>query len=188
RQPARLAGAQHPHHRPDPPPYRSGAAGLCHRHHHRCRGRHRPGSPAADVPGRRDAMSARLAGRAILVTGASVGIGRAIALRLAAEGASLVLTAAPADATLLADVAEKCATAVARSADLSDADVPAALIALSMERFGRIDGLVNNAMAEVRAAVGEADLDGWELTLRVSLTAPMLLAQAALPHFRRQRR
>jgi NAD(P)-dependent dehydrogenase (short-subunit alcohol dehydrogenase family) len=129
-------------------------------------------------------MNGRLSGRAILVTGASVGIGRAIALRLAAEGASLVLTAAPADAALLAGVVEECAAAVARTADLADADTGVALVALAIERFGRIDGLVNNAMAEVRAPVGEADLAGWELTLRVSLTAPMLLAQATLPHFR----
>lgn len=133
-------------------------------------------------------MSGRFSERAILVTGASVGIGHAIAVRLAGEGASLVLTAAPADEGLLAGVAEKCGAAAARTADLSDPNAAAALVALCMERFGRIDGVVNNAMAEMRAAVGDADLKGWELTLRVSLTAPMLLAQAALPHFRRQRR
>ena len=124
----------------------------------------------------------------MLVTGASVGIGRAIALRLAAEGACLVLTAAPADERLLAGVAEGREGVTARTADLSDPHAAASLVALCIERFGRIDGLVNNAMAEVRAAVGDSDLKGWELTLRVSLTAPMLLAQAVLPHFRRQGR
>ena len=54
--------------------------------------------------------------------------------------------------------------------------------ALPSSGSATVDGLVNNAFAEVPGAVGDIDLAGWDRTLRVNLTAPMLLAQAALPH------
>jgi meso-butanediol dehydrogenase/(S,S)-butanediol dehydrogenase/diacetyl reductase len=127
----------------------------------------------------------RLEGRTIIVTGASRGIGRAIAHRLASEGAKLVVAAAPDDAALLDEVAQACA-AVAQTGDLVDPATARSLVALAVQRFRGVDGLVNNAMAEARGAVGDIDLAGWAMTLRVNLTAPMLLAQAALPYLRRR--
>lgn len=127
-------------------------------------------------------MSGALAGRVFIVTGASRGIGHAIALRLAAEGATLALTAGPGDAQRLAAVAEAAGHALAVTGDLADPAFPAALVAQAAARYGRLDGIVNNAFAEETGAVGTVSLAGWEHTLRVTLTAPMLLAKAAVPH------
>jgi meso-butanediol dehydrogenase/(S,S)-butanediol dehydrogenase/diacetyl reductase len=130
-------------------------------------------------------MSARLEHRAVIVTGASRGIGSAIAARLAAEGARLVLAGGPGDADRLAAVAGAAGTEVeAITGDLADPSLAERLVARAVDRFGRLDGLVNNAFAEEVGAVDEVSLGGWEHTLRVSLTAPMLLAKAALPHMR----
>jgi meso-butanediol dehydrogenase/(S,S)-butanediol dehydrogenase/diacetyl reductase len=128
----------------------------------------------------------RLEGRTIIVTGASRGIGRAIATRLFEEGARLVIASAPDDAEQLKAAADAC-KAAAQAGDLADPTTACSLVALALQRFGGVDGLVNNAMAEARGAVADIDLAGWAMTLRVNLTAPMLLAQAALPHLRQRR-
>jgi NAD(P)-dependent dehydrogenase (short-subunit alcohol dehydrogenase family) len=130
-------------------------------------------------------MSARLDGRVVIVTGASRGIGRAIAERLTKEGGHVVLTAGPGDETLLAEVAGSLGGAAAIAGDLADPALPAELVKLAMSRFDRLDGIVNNALAEEIGSVGEVSLPGWEMTLRVCLTTPMLLAKAALPHLRK---
>jgi NAD(P)-dependent dehydrogenase (short-subunit alcohol dehydrogenase family) len=118
-----------------------------------------------------------------LVTGASLGIGRAVSGRLAREGANLVLTALEQD--LLEEVAGGCreagVEAVGLAGDLSDPDLPGRLLALAMERFGGVDVLVNNAFWEEPGTVRDISLEGWDRTLRITLTAPMLLARAALP-------
>jgi NAD(P)-dependent dehydrogenase (short-subunit alcohol dehydrogenase family) len=127
-------------------------------------------------------MSGRLEGRAVIVTGASRGIGKAIAQRLAAEGARLVITGGPGDEALLADVATSVGNTEAVPGDLGDPALAAALVARAIDRFGRLDGLVNNAFWEEIGPVLGVSLEGWDRTLRVSLTAPMLLARAALPY------
>ncbi|MCX5515776.1 hypothetical protein C3941_05970 [Kaistia algarum] len=130
-------------------------------------------------------MNLSIDGRVYIVTGASRGIGRAIATHLAGEGAKLVVTAGPGDDTLLADLAKTAPDLEPVVVDLSDPAAAWVLVDRAIARFGRLDGLVNNAFAEERGTVGEVSLSGWDLTLRVSLTAPMLLAKAALPHMRR---
>jgi NAD(P)-dependent dehydrogenase (short-subunit alcohol dehydrogenase family) len=130
-------------------------------------------------------MSGKLDGCAVIVTGASRGIGRAIAARLAAEGAGLVLTGGPGDEGLLADVAKATGNAEAIVGDLGDPALATMLTARALDRFGRLDGLVNNAFWEEVGSVADVSIAGWERTLRVSLTAPMLLAKAALPHMQR---
>ncbi len=130
----------------------------------------------------RPASPGRLAGLAVIVTGASRGIGRAIALRLAADGARLLVTAPISDAAELAALAAECPGAAVLAGDLADPATSEALVAECLARHGRIDGIVNCAMAEERGSVADVSLAGWDMTLRVSLTAPMLLAKAALPH------
>jgi len=126
-------------------------------------------------------VNRHLDGRAVIVTGASRGIGRAIAERLAAEGALLVITAGPGEGARLAE-AEAGAGAELVIGDLSDPALASELVERAVVRFGRLDGIVNNAFAEEVGSVGEVSLAGWDRTLRVSLTAPMLLAKAALSH------
>jgi NAD(P)-dependent dehydrogenase (short-subunit alcohol dehydrogenase family) len=132
-----------------------------------------------------ESSTGRFFGRVAVVTGASKGIGEAIALQLAKEGASLVLGAHPDEATLLATTVQRCIDAGGRAigfvGDLADPDEPVKLIQHADQAFGRIDHLVNNAFADEVGSVSEVSLEGWNLTLRVSLTAAMLTAQTAIP-------
>jgi len=88
-------------------------------------------------------------GRVAIVTGASSGMGRAVTLRLAAEGAALGLVAAPADAGALERVAHEVnkygSGAIAIPGDVADADTAARAVSQSLEAFGRLDYLVSNA-------------------------------------------
>src|SRR5207342_2137768 len=94
-------------------------------------------------------MELELAGKIIIVTGASRGIGRAIAAELSAEGARVVLAAR--SQAELEDVAANLPNdSLVHAADLREPDAPAALVAAALARFGRLDALVNNAGATVR--------------------------------------
>ncbi len=121
-----------------------------------------------------------------LVTGASKGMGRAIALALAREGADVVVTARAADEleSLKAEIeamGRRCAVAIA---DLADDDGPDQVWRAATAALERIDILVNNAgigsSADPRPVVDFNDAF-WTLTLRVNLTVPYLLSKRALP-------
>lgn len=117
-----------------------------------------------------------LAGQRALVTGASRGIGREIALALAAAGAEVMLVSRNADALEL--VAEEIRAAggkaVNEPCDLSSRD---AVLALA-ERAGAVDVLVNNAAPEEHyLSITEADDEHWERTFAVNFTAPLLLTR-----------
>jgi len=127
-------------------------------------------------------MSRDLAGRAVIVTGTSRGIGRAIAARLAADGARLVLTAAPDEAEPLVAAAADCGNPPALALDLAEAGTGRRLVELCIKEHGALYGVVNNAARHFPGAVGEIGLADWDRAIRVNLTAAMLLAQAALPH------
>jgi meso-butanediol dehydrogenase/(S,S)-butanediol dehydrogenase/diacetyl reductase len=122
-------------------------------------------------------------GRVAIVTGASKGIGRAIAERLAREGASLVLTAIEDD--LLLEVEGACrglgASVTTLAGDLADEKLPERLASIAQDKFGGLDVVVNNAFWEEPGAVGEVSLAGWDRTLRITLTAAMLMTRAAIP-------
>ncbi len=133
-----------------------------------------------------------LAGRVALVTGAGRGIGRAIALALAAEGAKTVLTARTADEleAVVSEIRGAGGEAEAVPCDLADRPQSTSLVERAAATLGPVDVLVNNAgigssadprpLAEFRDAF-------WDLTLEVNLTAPYLLSKAVLPHMRAQR-
>jgi 3-oxoacyl-[acyl-carrier protein] reductase len=125
-----------------------------------------------------------LEGRVALVTGASGGIGRAVALELAAAGVDLALTFAnsPDPAHAVADeVRRRGRRAVVLHGDLADASVPAQLVAETERQLGPVDLLVANAGYGEQRQWADVDLELWERTLAVNLRAPFLLVQAVAP-------
>jgi NAD(P)-dependent dehydrogenase (short-subunit alcohol dehydrogenase family) len=125
-----------------------------------------------------------LAGRVALITGASRGIGRATALRLAQAGAAIVL-AARTEPELLA-VAETVrasgAGALVIPTDVTNDQQLEALVNRTLTHFGRIDILVNNAGGgPPRTPLVKARVADWDWTLRVNLWAPMVLTKLILP-------
>jgi len=130
-----------------------------------------------------------LDGKVAIVTGASRGIGRAIAERFAAEGARVAVNyiSGSADAaTVVAGITAAGGDAIAVRADVSRADEARALVAATMERFGRIDILVNNAGIMVAKGVLETSEDDWDRTIDINLKGPYLLSKEVAPIMTRQ--
>jgi citronellol/citronellal dehydrogenase len=130
------------------------------------------------------------AGRTAFVTGASRGIGRAIARRFAAEGASVVLSASRLGAhegmqgsleEAVGQIQEAGGKAAAVAADLSDARARSDLIARASEAFGPIDILVNNAAAATMRLPSQATTEERSAMFELNLNAPIDLAQQVIP-------
>jgi 3-oxoacyl-[acyl-carrier protein] reductase len=127
-------------------------------------------------------LDLELNGRSVLVTGASRGIGRAIAEAFAAEGADLTICARGAEtlhATAGAIAAASGRQVVPAAIDVTDADACAALIARHVETFGGLDVLVNNAGATFRE--GERD-EQWRASFELNVLAAVRLAELAKSH------
>jgi NAD(P)-dependent dehydrogenase (short-subunit alcohol dehydrogenase family) len=132
-------------------------------------------------------------GRVAVVTGAGRGIGRAHALLLAARGARVVVNdlggsiagdgadAGPA-AAVVDEIVAAGGTAVADTSDVSTVDGGRALVELAIDRFGRIDALVNNAGIVRWAGLPEADADNLEQHLAVHVGGSFNTTRAAWPH------
>ncbi len=127
-------------------------------------------------------MSA-LQNKVALVTGAGRGIGKAIAVALAAAGCRIVLTARTAtdlDA-VQSEIQESGGQALSVPADLTrDVDIDR-LAGASQRAYGAIDVLINNAGWGKKSTIVRAAVQDWDQTLRVNLRAPMLLARLLLP-------
>lgn len=148
-------------------------------------------------------MSGLLAGKTALVTGSSRGIGRAVAQRLSAEGATVVVTARSFEpsasirrgaATALPgtigetiELIERAGgTAFGIAADLEDADQRGRLVDEVVERAGGLDILVNNAGFADYALVEEMGLETFDRTVEHYLRTPFVLTKAAVPHMRQR--
>jgi NAD(P)-dependent dehydrogenase (short-subunit alcohol dehydrogenase family) len=131
----------------------------------------------------------RLKDRVAIVTGGSRGIGRAISLGLAREGAKVVVagrTRATCD-QVVAEIAAAGGAAMAIQADVaSEADV-AAMVDATMQRFGRIDILVNNAAVNMPyQTVADMSLADWNRIVSVNLTGTFLCCRAVVPQMTAQ--
>jgi len=119
----------------------------------------------------------RLDGRVALVTGATRGLGRAMALALAEAGADVVCHGLPAADDTAAEVAALGRRAVALTADLADPSLQAGVIADAEAALGPLDILVNNAGIIRRAPAAEHPDEDWDAVLSVNLSAPFRLAR-----------
>ena len=134
---------------------------------------------------------AKLEGKVVLVSGASRGIGMAIALRLAGQGASLYLVAEETEEELQTVCAEcqdlhDAVDARYGLMELSERDAGERMVEACLKEFGRIDVLVNNAGVRRRARFGEFTQDDYEFVQAVNIRTPFFACQTALPAMRRQ--
>jgi NAD(P)-dependent dehydrogenase (short-subunit alcohol dehydrogenase family) len=127
-------------------------------------------------------------GSAALVTGAGRGIGRAIALALAREGANVtVVSRTAAELDRVADEVEASGgRGLAFAGDLREASVSAAAVNACVARFGGLQILVNNAGVGAFANVADTTDDDWDAVLSTNLTAVFRLTREALPHLARR--
>jgi NAD(P)-dependent dehydrogenase (short-subunit alcohol dehydrogenase family) len=138
----------------------------------------------------------RLDGKIALVTGAGQGLGRGIVLEMARQGAAAVAAADvnPTTAEETAELAREAgADAVAIACDVRDRDQIEAMVSTTVERFGGLDVLVNNAgvietnMTE-RTTVDTLPDEVWDAVYEINLRAPWLATKLAAPHLRRSTR
>src|SRR6516225_2997818 len=125
----------------------------------------------------------RLEDKAVIITGASDGLGRVMATMFSAEGASLVLAARRTDqleetARLVRDGG---GTAVAVTTDVTDEDQVAAMVDAAVEAYGRVDVLINNAAQPgTDLHLWEQTLENWNATIAIDVTAAMLCSREVL--------
>jgi NAD(P)-dependent dehydrogenase (short-subunit alcohol dehydrogenase family) len=130
--------------------------------------------------------SGRLAGKAALITGADSGIGKAVAIAFAREGADVLVSYLDEDEDAQDSrrwVEDAGRRAVLVAGDLADPAHCRAVVARAVEEFGRIDVLVSNAAFQMsHESVEEIPDDEWDRTLAINLSAMFHLVKAALPH------
>ena len=124
-------------------------------------------------------------GRVAIITGAARGLGRAVAARLHERGASVAVNVR--DEKRATDVARAIGDEVlAVPGDIAAAGIPEAVVGKTIDRFGRVDILINNAALPLTTRFEQISAAEWRQAIEVNLTAPFLLTQAVLPAMKRQ--
>jgi len=126
-----------------------------------------------------------LRGKVVMITGASRGLGKALALTCAREGANLVINSRSEDSlgTVAGEAEEMGVEVLAIPADVSVRSDVERLVDESVRHFGRVDVLVNNAgLLGPRVPIEEYPEDEWRRVLDANLTAPFLLSKVIIPH------
>jgi NAD(P)-dependent dehydrogenase (short-subunit alcohol dehydrogenase family) len=129
----------------------------------------------------------RLSGKTVVVTGGGSGIGRASALHCGRQGARVVVAdigSESANATTK-QISEEGGESLAVQSDVSDTDQVQRLVRQAVERFERLDVLVNCAGIAVRNPVAEQDEASWDKVMQVNLRGVFLCSKYAIPHMRR---
>ena len=125
-----------------------------------------------------------LTGRTAIITGGTRGIGRALAEAFVAQGANVVVASRKADACAETEAALRAqgGQALGVPTHMGELEALDALVGATVERFGGVDILVNNAANALQQPLGAITPEGWEKSFAVNLRGPVFLAQAALPH------
>ncbi len=128
-----------------------------------------------------------LTGRVAIITGGSRGIGLAIAKGFGAQGAKIVITSRKADAceAAVAELEALGIDALSFPGHMGDIGFPAELVDATVERFGGIDIVVNNAANPLALPIEDLTEEAWSKSFDVNLRGPVFLMQAALPHLRK---
>lgn len=137
-----------------------------------------------------EAASHALHGQVAIVTGASRGIGRAVALALAAEGASVVInyaSSSTAAEALVAQIIAQGGQAIALQADVSKVDQVEALVNAAIEKWGRVDILVNNAGITRDTLLLRMKPEDWQAVIDLNLTGVFLCTRAVAKLMLKQR-
>jgi NAD(P)-dependent dehydrogenase (short-subunit alcohol dehydrogenase family) len=134
-------------------------------------------------------MTGRLAGRTAIVTGGAKGIGRHYAQALAAQGADVMIADIADGADLAAEIAAKHGSNATASmvCDVSAESEVKALVATTIERFGKIDILVNNAALYSKLEEQDfttIDVAVWDRVMAVNIRGPFLMAKHVVPHMK----
>jgi NADP-dependent 3-hydroxy acid dehydrogenase YdfG len=134
-------------------------------------------------------MSNGIAGKVVVITGASSGLGEAAARLLAAQGASVVLGARRAERlqSLADELAASGGKALALTTDVSDRRQVQALVDAAVQAHGRIDVMINNAGLMPQALLERLQVDEWDRMIDVNIKGVLYGIAAALPHMRRQK-
>lgn len=129
----------------------------------------------------------RLTDRVAIVTGGTRGLGRAIAAGFSAAGAKLVVASRKPESVKLAEyqLRECGADVLGVVAHMGDLDQVRALVDRTVDHFGGIDIVVNNAATPLTLPVGQHTSEAWAKSYDVNLRGPVFLVEAAIPHLRR---
>ncbi len=127
-------------------------------------------------------MSGRLEGKVALITGAGSGIGRASAIRFAAEGAQVVVVDLEGAEETAAAIGAAGGEALALITDVADEDAVATMAEMALERYGRVDVLMNNAgILDDYLPAADTPTEVWRRVLGVNLDAHLFTSRALLP-------
>lgn len=134
-------------------------------------------------------MDIRVEGKILLVTGATQGVGRAVALEAAASGAAGVMLTGRNESRgseAVAELEELGVDAAFIAAELADPETPASVISATLDAFGRIDLLVNAAALSDRGSIANSEMGLFDLLFAVNTRAPMFLMQGLVRHLKQR--